>query len=383
VIKFKPSRLAAASLGAAGAFLTLPSAAGAQTLQVTKMCSCAVTHLSADGSAATGILNENLATFRWTKEKGVKGLGRSTARQLDGAGAGIPSISDDGRTIASTIMDDTNTYGTEGRWTVGGGWEQLGPVPLDGGILDSFDSSVFGMSGDGSTVTGLYWRPNQSGGSAHGSVWTAAGGMIGMPTNGRSSRIDGANHDGTVLIGWEEDPQTGVRLAVVWKNGTKTFIDDGGGVGWPSEATGISSDGTIVVGQAVDPVLQQEVATMWKWDGAVWQKTSLGLGPNSDSSGSSYALGVSDDGAVVVGMYRTTFDTFSSGGFVWTQPAGVVDAQAWLKSNGVHLGKRLYVYEVPAVSRDGRSIGVLAQQIQAPFANRSLLVTQVNGSRIK
>jgi uncharacterized membrane protein len=380
VIQFKSTRFAAAALAAA-ACAGAP-AAGAQSLSVTKMCACWVTALSADGSAATGMLNSNDATFRWTQVQGAKALGRSTAKQLGGQTAGKPSISEDGRTIAATIMDDTNTYGTEGRWTLHGGWQQLGPMPADGGIMDSFDSSVFGISGDGNTVTGLYWRPGQSGGLAHGSVWTAATGVVGLPTDGRSSRVDAANHDGTVLAGWEEDPQTGVRRAAVWRNGTKTIIDDGGGVGWPSEASAISSDGTIVVGQAVDVNLQQEVATMWKWDGAAWQKTNLGLGPNSDSSGSSYAIGVSDDGATVVGLYRTSFDTFSSGGYIWTQGGGVADADAWLKARGVDLDKRLYVFEVSAISRDGSSMGIVAQQAQAPFATRSLLVRPSNGAKI-
>src|SRR5262245_18394380 len=113
------------------------------------MCACWVTSISADGSAATGRLNSNYATFRWTKEKGARALGRNTATHLQGQTAGTPRISNDGKTIAATIMDDTNTYGTQGRWTQGGGWQQLGPMPADGGIMDSFDSSVFGMSKDG------------------------------------------------------------------------------------------------------------------------------------------------------------------------------------------------------------------------------------------
>src|SRR5262249_1748680 len=75
VTLLKLSRLAAASV-AAGTFLSAPLAAGAQSVQVTKMCACWVTALSADGSAATGLLNSNYATFRWTMEKGAKPLGR-------------------------------------------------------------------------------------------------------------------------------------------------------------------------------------------------------------------------------------------------------------------------------------------------------------------
>ena len=380
--QFKFSQLAAASI-AAGASLSAPLAASAQTVSVTKMCACWVTSLSADGSAAAGMSNSNFATFRWTKTDGVKTLGRNTAKHLQGQTAGVPTISEDGRTIAATIMDDTNTFGTQGRWTLGQGWETLGPVPPDGGVMGAFDSSVFGMSGDGNTVTGLYWRPGQQGGSAHGTYWTAATGMVGMPTAGRSSRIDGANHDGTVLAGWEEDPKTGVRMAAVWVNGVKTMIDDGGGVGWPSEANAVNADGTIVVGQGVDVVSQREAAVMWKWDGSAWQKTVLGFGPNTDGTGSSYAVSVSDDGSVVGGLYRATMWDFSDGGFVWTQDAGFVDAQAWLTSHGVHVEKRVTVFEVTAVSHDGTAMAMVGYQAAAPYEYRSLLISSTDGARIR
>jgi uncharacterized membrane protein len=344
------------------------------------MCACQVTALSADGSAATGLLDNESAPFRWTIDKGVKSLGRSTLKFI-GNGAGTPSISDDGTVIAATIIDSTHTYGTNGRWSVGNGWQELG-VPPDGGLLDGFDSSAWGISGDGTTVVGLYWRPGQTGGSAHGSVWTAATGTIGLPTDGRSARLNGANHDGTVLVGWEQDAQTGVRRAIVWKGGVKTYIDDGGGVGYPSEASAVNSDGTIVVGQAIDTTVWQEEAAMWKWDGAAWQKTTLGLGPNSDTDGSSYAVGVSDDGATVVGWYRPVFGP-STGGYVWTQDAGLVDAEAWMDARGKHVEKRQHVFTVGAISRDGRVLAMAAMANAAPFAIHSLRVQQLDASRAK
>jgi hypothetical protein len=378
VIQSKLLRLAAAAVA-----VSAGTAAHAQSVQVTRICACWVTGLSADGSAATGMMNNNYATFRWTVADGVQALGRNTATALQGQTAGVPAISADGTVVAATIIDDTHTYGTEGRWTVGGGWEQLGPMPPDGGIMDSFDSSVFGMSGDGKTVTGLYWRPNQPGGSAHGSVWTAGTGVVGMQTDGGSSRIDGANYDGTVLVGWEEDPNFGNRRAAVWVNGVKTILDDGGGVGWPSEASTVNSAGTIIVGQAVDLVSQREEATMWTWDGSAWNKKLLGVGPHATKSGSAYALGVSDDGSIVVGMYRNKFSTFSSGGFVWTADSGLVDAQGWLQSQGVNIKPHLNIIQVPAISADGRSLAMLGQQAQAPYAYRSILVTRLDGAKAK
>ena len=381
MIDFKFRRLSAAVF-AASASLAVPLAADAQSVQVNKVCACYLTDLSEDGSAATGQMNSNFATFRWTQSGGVQTLGRNMYVGLGGQISGTPRISDDGRTIAATIIDDTHSYGTSGRWTVDGGWEQLG-LPADGGILDRNDSSVFGMSGDGRTITGLYWRPNQPGGLAHGSVWTAATGMVGIPTDGGSSRIDGANRDGTVLSGWEEDPVRGYRRATVWVNGARTILDDGGPDGWPSEASAVNADGTIVVGNANNPDTQRVEAVMWKWNGAKWVKKILGVGPHGLASASAYATGVSDDGSIVVGFFRNKFNIFSSGGFVWTQASGLVDAEGWLQSEGVNMKKHLSVIQVSAVSGDGRVLAMYAVQNEPPFGARSLLVTRQEGAQAK
>ena len=54
-----------------------------------------------------------------------------------------------------------------------------------------------------------------------------------------------------------------------------------------------------------------------------------------------------------------------------------------MKSNGVDVEKRLFVYQVAAITHDGRAMAFVAQQTKAPFASRSLLVRPSNGSRIQ
>src|SRR4051812_37262166 len=190
---FQPARAALAAALAASTF-----AASAETLQVEKLCVCWVTSLSTDGQAAAGFLSYNNAVMRWTRKAGVKALGRNTS--AIGVGGGTPRVSRDGKGVAATILDSTASIATSGRWTASGGWLQLTqPLPPDGGVMDLEDSAVFGMSGDGGVVTGLYWRPGQHDGSAHAFAWRATTGMVGMPTDGGSSRIDGASIDGNVL----------------------------------------------------------------------------------------------------------------------------------------------------------------------------------------
>lgn len=120
-------------------------------------------------------------------------------------GSGEPAISGDGTVVVSTIIDDSPTCGTQGRWTAATGWQQLMPPrPADGAIVDAEDGSVFGMSRDGRGVTGLYWRHTAAGGLAH------------------ASRIDDANADGSVSVGWDEHPSYGNRRAAGWIHGVKT-----------------------------------------------------------------------------------------------------------------------------------------------------------------
>lgn len=370
---FKPGRLAAAALLAAGA-----ATAQAEPLQAEKLCICWVTSLSADGSAAAGTLSWNQGIMRWTRKDGVKALGRNATTAL-GVGGGTPRVSANGKVVAATILDSTGSYATSGRWTASGGWLELDqPLPPDGGIMDAEDSAVFGLSGDGNVVTGLYWRPGQSGGSAHASVWQAATGMVGMPTAGGSSRIDGASYDGSLLSGWEED-QTGARQATIWTNGVKTALDP---ASFTSEASFVNGPGTVIVGTSIDPDTQRTEATKWTWNGTGWDKLLLGFGKGSTTSGSSYAIATSDDGSVVVGMYRRKFSTFSDGSFVWTAESGLVDAARWLQVNGVDIHPdKFSILQVSAISADGRVLSFVGQDTVPPFATRTYLVTRLDAAK--
>ena len=369
---------ALARLAAACALATLAPLASAAVL-VTNMGQGMVTDVSADGNAAVGMNPGNYGTWRWTAGGGQVQLGRSPYPKLH-SGGGVPAISADGSVVAATILDDTGTHATEGRWTVSGGWQQLTPpLPADGGVMDSNDSDVFGMSRDGNVVTGLYWRPGYSGGSAHGSWWSAATHMVGLPTLGGSSRVDDANGDGSVLVGWEESPNTGARLAVVWVHGVRTFLD-GGADDAMGEASKVNTAGTVIVGQSWDAASGRNVAARWTWNGSGWTRTLLGVLAGGRASAMSYALGVSDDGNVIVGMDRDKSMVFTSRGFVWTPDAGMVDFQSWVRSQGFPLSDWLKVSQVSAVTPDGRVLFAVGSEQKAPYGTRSVRVERVDAA---
>jgi uncharacterized membrane protein len=357
----------------AGASLALP--AQAQRLAVVPVGLGAVTSLSADGTAATGQFLDDYQTFRWSLKGGQVGLGRSTWTTLSVTG-GIPRISSDGRTVGSSMLSFDGTRATAGRWTVDGGWQELAtPLPPGGGVMDSTDSNVFGMSRDGRVVTGLFWRPGQSGGSAHGSAWTAESGMLDMGSDGNSSRIDGSNTDGSVLVGWDEHPVWGNRRATVWVRGGKMVLDN---TDWPSEAQAVNADGTIIVGQAVDEANQREAAVMWRWNGQGWTKQVLGVVPQSAADGTAYANGLSDDGSIVVGIARRHGNKPRSVGFVWTPATGMQEATSFLKERGITV-RGLDLYSVPAITPNGRVLAAVGSEPRPPYAIRSVLIRLADG----
>ncbi len=353
-----------------------PLAATAQAFTGQDICRCYVTDLSDDGQAATGQLNGSYQTFRWTAQGGVQPLGRGTWRKLQ-RGSGEPAISGDGTVVASTIIDDSQAYGTQGRWTAATGWQQLMPPrPADGAVVDAEDGSVFGMSRDGRVITGLYWRNTAAGGLAHASRWTEGGQVEDMGSSGNSSRIDDANADGSVLVGWDEHPTYGNRRAAVWVQGVKTVLDESD---WPSEAAAVNARGNIVVGQAVDPKTGIQSAVMWTWNGRQWAKQVLGVIDGTQATGMAYATGVSDDGRTVVGIARRFFSPANKG-FVWTADTGVVEATRYFKDRGYTFGKKLSIIAVSAISGDGQVMGVVGTEADTGLT-RSIAVRSVPAAR--
>lgn len=361
----KPSFLRRTALTAALA-AALPLAAFAQHISVEKIGPVQVTGISADGNAATGITTYGFRVFRWTPETGVVRLPRTGY-------SGVPEISDDGKTIAATILSDDGTRATQGRWTESGGWVQT-TLPPDGGQLDSDDSTVFGLSRDGSTVTGLYWRPGQTGGLAHGSSWKPGSTLVGLPTRGGSSRVDDANQDGSVLVGWEENPTSGERQPAVWENGVRTMLPPEGGTG---EATAVNGAGNVVVGISWDDTIQHSVATIWRKNGGTWTRTLLGILKGTTSTGYSGALDVSEDGNLVVGYNRDKSRFFDSRGFIWTPERGMVLANKFVHSRGKDILGKFDIWQVTAVNGDGTAMAAFGVDARPPFQRRSILIRLV------
>lgn len=334
--------------------------------------------VSADGSVIVGNTVGDYETFRWTMETGVVPLGRATVPAL-GVGAGIPEVSADGRRISATILGADGTYATPGRWTLGEGWQEtMPPTPPDGGLLDQSYGSAWGLSGDGETLVGLYWRPGQPGGSAHPSRWTESSGVVDLGTAVGSGRANGANADGTVIAGWEED-STGVWQPTVWMHGVRTTLNPTEGF---CEAVTVNPAGTIIGGSSWIPGGNLADAAVWRWNGSDWSEEILGHLPGTfPHYGYVTCNDMTADGSVIVGYNR--FDFSSSAGFIWTPSTGMVDVTDFLTDNGVTLPPRFNPSELTAISAGGDVIVGIGQDTIPPFALRSFIIRVNDASAVE
>lgn len=328
-----------------------------------------------DGSAIAG----NLATggfgaYRWTQGTGVVALGRNTW----GGGAGMAVISADGTKVAATIGSLDSTYNTQGLWTLGSGWQELSPYPADAGQIDMSLGSIWGLSGDGTTPVGLYWRSG-IGNRAHASKWTQATGIVdlGGTVTGQASRANGVNYDGSVVVGWVETP-TGPWRPATWDNGTcvllTTYSDAVyGGAG---EARVANPAGTIIAGFSADPVTHQRAAAMWKKTGGVWGPTQLlgWIDGSEPEHGITMVNGISADGSIAIGYASYAGDPFDVAGFIWTQDTGLIDIRTYLANNGVFVDPNFYIRGMYAMTPDGTKLYGYGEMQTPPYAKKAFRI---------
>lgn len=363
-------------LAALVATALVPGAAHAVSMTLEVFGPGLASDVSADGSVIVGNMPDTYEAFRWTAADGIVRLGRPTLPTL-GVASGLPGVSGDGTRVSATILSDDGTYGTQGLWVQGTGWSECMPLPPDGGILDSEVSSAYGLSKDGSTVVGLYWRPGQiGGGSAHASSWQASLGMsdLGGPQN-HSSRANGCSGDGATVVGWSEDP-TGAWQPTVWENGGSTVLNP---TAASCEARSITADGSMIVGYTYDPPTFSRLAAYWTRTPGGWSESRIGVLPGTRAGdGFAIAEDVSADGRIVVGYNTTRSFGGAQTGFVWTPTAGMLDIEKVLKFFGYPVASRFDIQSLVAVSDDGTTLVGFGYETKAPFSGKTFVVHVAN-----
>lgn len=343
-----PALLALVGLAAA------PCLAGTTT--VTFLSGWGATDVNVDGTVIVGnsIADGAYETVRWTADTGAVWLGRATVPVL-GVGAGLPGVSADGTRISATILSDDETYAAQGLWSLAGGWQELAPIPSDGGIMDQSNGSAWGISGDGKSVVGLYWRPGQPGGSAHPSLWRQGTGVTDLGSAGGSGRANRSNRDGSVIAGWTEDATTGVWRPTAWIDGQMVVLTATEAF---CEASCVNGAGTVIGGSTWDTDAMAVVAAAWRPLNGAWIEQRLGvLDGTIPGWGQANANGVSGDGSVIVGWNSYDFGPWGEAtGFVWTAADGMVRADDYLKARGVTLDADIHIDSLNGISEDGSTI---------------------------
>lgn len=288
-----------------------------------------------DGLVVGSDLAPDGPVYTWTAGGGQVNIG-------GGMRGGQVKVSDDGAYISGTLLNDASGFYEMGRYsTASSTWTALGSL---GASSDGSASSGWGMSGDGSTVVGLGWI---NAGNAHAINWTSGSGVVDMGSSvmDRSTRANSANHDGSVIVGWQ-DAEDGFRQAAVWRNGVQTVITDQNGFS-VSEASDVDSAGTWVVG-GNGPTEQA-----WRWSEAT------GLEELGILAGGFFVRGaataISGDGSTIIGYERGFGPPTAGIGFIWRDGVGMVNLTEYVQ--GLGIDTQGLVLSLPlGISEDGKTI---------------------------
>ena len=291
--------------------------------------------LSSDGTVVAGNLGSptlGSQGFRWTRDTGTVRIGTFGSSQ---AQTTVLGMSGDGSTLVGVAAVAPN--GQAFRWT-----ETYGLQPLPG-------SAAYAASMDGSVIVG---EAQLTPSSSAAFRWTALTGLVEL---GNLSGEDGhggarcTSADGLTIAGYSDPffPVASHIEAFSWTPASLML-----GLGWLSGggtlsiANAVSADGTVVVGES-DSSSGRQAFRATVADGM------LSLGSESAGFTSTRALAVSADGSVIVG---TASDGIATQAFIWTAAGGIRTLRTTLMlDNGLDLSGWTLT-DARGISADGRTI---------------------------
>jgi len=251
------------------------------------------------------------------------------------AGIDLVGVSDDGTVATGTINDSGTGLQEAAIWTAAAGVQPIGGLDS----CDSFFSTAYDISGDGTTVVGLCWN----GCSGRGFRWTAATGMQELHSlangNNRCSAISG---DGTALGGFAQG--TFNRTPAYWAADTSGFVLD---PAFQGEVFGFTEDGSKSVGTNYFGGASSSYGAFIR-DAQTGVMTNLG---QLTAGWAGQATDLSEDASVIVGF---DVNQLARKAWVWTSADGIKSLNSRLASLGLTHVPNLLVCR--AVSDDGNVI---------------------------
>lgn len=170
-----------------------------------------------------------------------------------------------------------------------------------------FDRGIpYGINGAGTIMVGGCWNLSGEGGGEAFLYTTSGMSSLGKPEGHESAAAHDVNHDGSVIVGTSiekvvlmNDQEVQRKRALLFKDATITILDMGEHI--ESEAIGVSGDGARIVGHVRD--------TFFRWFVAIWERQpddsymlqlANDLFADTESSLKT-ATAISEDGTTIVG----------------------------------------------------------------------------------
>jgi probable HAF family extracellular repeat protein len=228
------------------------------------------------------------------------------------------------------------------RWTAADGLTALGDLP--GGQNYSVGGSGSSISADGQVVVGYSGSANSQ---AEAFRWTPGGGMVGLGTlvpGGYRTVAWSVSGDGNTVVGYGETLTSNTQ-AFRW-TAADGMTQLSGTLSGESVAMGASFDGSVIVGRFRSAAANSEA---FRWTAATG---AVGLGFLNQADGGSDATAVTPDGSVVIGTSSSPTGTRP---FRWTAQEGMIDLGNLGTPNTYAMG----------VSDDGKTIVGTAEGSQA------------------
>jgi uncharacterized membrane protein len=309
--------------------------------------------VSADGRVVVGYgvseaSSPDIEAFRWTADDGIEGLG-----SLPGApflSSEATALSADGSVIVGWSATNRVEPGQQFPLFEAFRWEHgnmKGLRDLPGGDLNS---TAYGVSADGSTIVGQ--GENDVG--FEPVVWNRQGAETGLgyfPDGGTSGWAFAVSGDGSNVVGWLI-PSQPISEAFRWTEETDLVaIGELPGGLVLSSALGIADDGGVIVGTSFSSLGQE--AVRWTADNTL---VSMGDLPGGDVL--ALAFDASADGSVIVGLGTTEDFIIALGrrAFIWDEIHGMRFLKEVLEEEfGFDLTDWTLV-AANSISADGRTI---------------------------
>jgi hypothetical protein len=309
--------------------------------------------MTPDGRTVVGRLPTSGQVYTWSQEDGTFLIPDSVML------AGNPGISDDGTKVAAALkVNGVVQWGIyeNGAWTIVP--PAPGTVPCNSGPEGDSWGSLFGFSGDGSTLAGFSYTQGCASAGIQATKWTAAGGWQILPKDPafptRIARANSVSYDGSVITGRQD---TNGSVGVYWKDGQEHYFGHPTALPFFGNGLYITRDGsTILGGGFTDDLAAPGRAYRFYTATNTWDTVS-----DNPSGSTGFATSSNDDASVVFGFTQIGSAREAK---MWTAQLGWFNITDFLNSQGTNTdGIGLTSPAAGAISADGRTWAVTAASL--------------------